>query len=146
MIIRKFYIPHDVLLFDVVGVEEMVMAMSVEERLERIERILEELKSTLEELCSLMRERIERREELMVIRGGRADVESLLSLALKELKNIPEGVTARELAQRLQISRSHASGILNELFRMGKVTKKRIRREVRYFLKEEEGEEEETKL
>jgi len=99
----------------------------IKELKDKLENVIQKVDTLVENFSFLTRS----------VRGGEAVIDLTREEIIKFLKDKPEGATAREISEKLGMSRSHTSAILNELYRTGYLKKGRFRREIKYFLKEE---------
>lgn len=110
------------------------MSKENDETLEKIMRAIEELKSSIKELSEKV-ERLaeEKKEQIVPLRGSVINLEYTKRQVFEYLKKKNMPLSAKEISEGVRISRSHASAVLNELFREGKVKKLRERREIKFI-------------
>jgi len=116
------------------------MATNTKKNKETIEIILEHL-DRLENKVNQLIERVDKLYELADIeelegrltRGGKfITVEISKREVLKLLKREGRPLSAAEVSEKLNISRSYSSSLLNELFRDKKVNKIRVRKVIKF--------------
>ncbi len=115
---------------------------SIDERIEKLETKIKELEFDIKEIKEsitilfdiIKRGFVERR----ITMGGEELLPASHKSALALIRSKEDKtITAWELAQKLGLSRSRASEILNELYKLGYLEKKRIKKEVAYILVKE---------
>ncbi|MGQ4834223.1 MAG: helix-turn-helix domain-containing protein [Candidatus Asgardarchaeia archaeon] len=104
------------------------------ESIKKLEKRIEELNEKIEKISrgTIPITRSTRGGRLIQVEATKQEIYQLL----KE-KGVP--MTTQEVSEALQISRSHASALLNELFREGAVNKIRERKIIKFAIPEDEN-------
>jgi len=120
--------------------------LSVEKKIDMLIEYIKKLEERINELSKKVDEISEKvsEEELFrgpLLKGGRViNLEVTKREILKLLESSDEPLSAADISEKLGISRSHSSALLNELFREGKVNKIRFGKIIKFqVIKSQEG-------
>lgn len=103
------------------------------EALKKIMETIEEIKQNLKTLTDKVDELSKKQEQPFIpLRGNVINLEYTKKQVFDYLKSQDKPLSAKDISEGVRISRSHASAVLNELFREGKVKKLRERREIKF--------------